>query len=58
MLKKTPVAVGSSSSIASAREQLQQGNALLANRQKHIKMADCSDQGCVSYEAEALADEK
>ena len=57
VLKKIPVAEGAKASLVNAKELLQQGMSLLGKRQKHIKMADQSEQGWAvvqEYEADAL----
>ena len=56
---KIPVAEGAKASLVNAKELLQQGMSLLGKRQKHIKMADRSEQGWAvmqEYKADALVD--
>uniref|UniRef100_A0A1X7VSP3 Uncharacterized protein n=1 Tax=Amphimedon queenslandica TaxID=400682 RepID=A0A1X7VSP3_AMPQE len=59
-LKKLPVIEATKQTLDNAKDLLQQGLLSLAKRQKHFKMADCSEQGWAvvqEYPADALADD-
>ena len=59
IIKKLLVTESNKAGLESAKELLQRGMALIIRRQKHIKMADCSDNGWAvvqEYEADELAD--